>query len=379
MIPKARGLDISRWQGSFCAEKARAAGIDAVICRCAYAASEDSCWEKFAPAVVASGMALGAYGFLTAHYHSKNGGSPEAAREAMNGQVDAWLELCRRQGCGLLAIDQELETGSVMALTKEENTALLAAACRRIAAAGVRPVVYASASWVQSFIDWPALEASLWVAWYPAATASANFTAWGDGTFPAGKYGDLLRELLAAGRLFAWQYGSTGWGEYYGASSANIDRNWLYQPIKEETPMYTSDTLKIGPVSAGDRATLRALAESLYLPAWDAGDYLIVGPMSSGDRAAVANKALALGLPCQDCAAPEPEEEPVEGGEDAPPAADTEGPAGEAPGDGQESEAARLEQVLAALERIETLQQDTCQVLGAVCKRLAAAGAQLAG
>ena len=93
--------------------------------------------------------------------------------------------------------------------------------------------------------------------------------------------------------------------------------------------------------------------------------------MSSGDRAAVANKALALGLPCQDCAAPEPEEEPVEGGEDAPPA--------ETPEGGQESEAARLEQVLAALERIETLQQDTCQVLGAVCKRLAAAGAQLAG
>lgn len=46
-----KALDISKWQGSFCAEKARAAGIDAVICRCAYAASEDSCWEKFAPPV----------------------------------------------------------------------------------------------------------------------------------------------------------------------------------------------------------------------------------------------------------------------------------------------------------------------------------------
>lgn len=359
MIPKARGLDISRWQGSFCAEKARAAGIDAVICRCAYAASEDSCWEKFAPAVVASGMALGAYGFLTAHYHSKNGGSPEAAREVMNGQVDAWLELCRRQGCGLLAIDQELETGSVMALTKEENTALLAAACRRIAAAGVRPVVYASASWVQSFIDWPALEASLWVAWYPAATASANFTAWGDGTFPAGKYGDLLRELLAAGRLFAWQYGSTGWGEYYGASSANIDRNWLYQPIKEETPMYTSDTLKIGPVSAGDRATLRALAESLYLPAWDAGDYLIVGPMSSGDRAAVANKALALGLGCEDYTAPAEPEKPQE------------------PEDRPQEPAVDLTEVLAALGRIETAQAAQGQQLTAMMDKLTAAGAAL--
>lgn len=35
MIPKARGLDISRWQGSFCAEKARAAGVSTVILRAA--------------------------------------------------------------------------------------------------------------------------------------------------------------------------------------------------------------------------------------------------------------------------------------------------------------------------------------------------------
>ena len=80
---------------------------------------------------------------------------------------------------------------------------------------------------------------------------------------------------------------------------------------KEENIMY-SDTLKIGPVSGGDRKAMAALAESLNLPHVDAGDYVIVGPASEGDRKQIVAKAQSLGLGVENYLPPEPEvpEEP---------------------------------------------------------------------
>ena len=227
-----KALDISKWQNSFDAAAAKAQGIGTVICRCAYAAKKDACWDTFAPAVKAAGLGLGAYGFLTAHYAAQASGF-EAARAAMRRQVDLWVRLCKAQDCGLLAIDQELESGNKMALDKAQNTALLAEAAGLIRAAGLCPLVYASASWVQSYIDWQAVGADLWVAYY--AAPASDFAAYADGSFPGGRYGDLLRQLDAAGRLFAWQYGSTGGlGAKYGAGSENIDRNWQYKEWREQ-------------------------------------------------------------------------------------------------------------------------------------------------
>lgn len=80
---------------------------------------------------------------------------------------------------------------------------------------------------------------------------------------------------------------------------------------KEDNTMY-SDTLKIGPVSGGDRKTMAALADSLGLPHFDAGDYIIVGPASEGDRKQIVAKAQSLGLGVENYLPPEPEvpEEP---------------------------------------------------------------------
>lgn len=79
----------------------------------------------------------------------------------------------------------------------------------------------------------------------------------------------------------------------------------------ESNMTYTSDTLKIGPVSGGDRSTLKDLADGLGLGYEDQGDYLIVGPMSAGDRSTVAAKAQALALGCVDYFEPEkPQNQP---------------------------------------------------------------------
>lgn len=96
---------------------------------------------------------------------------------------------------------------------------------------------------------------------------------------------------------------STAWNTVYtyGPGEGPVEQK------KEETNMtFTSDTLKIGPVSGGDRQTMADLADKLGLNHTDSGDYIIIGPASVGDRQTVAAKALALALGCEDYMPPDP-------------------------------------------------------------------------
>ena len=328
-----KALDISKHQNTFAPAKARAAGISTVILRAAYGASRDARFERFAADCKAAGLAIGAYIFLTHHYYNKNGGSVQAARDILRQQVSALLETLAGRGVtSWVALDQELEAGQTMSLTPAENTDLLNEAARWLRDAGYAPCVYCSASWAKSRLVVEQLDCPLWLAYYYADPADPDFdgcaaienvdTAWGKYTCSLGR------------KLCGWQFGRIGYGAKYGVGSANVDRDWIYFQ------------LKIGPVSAGDRSAIRTLAESLCVPAADAGDCIIVGPMNGSQRAAVSNKALTLGLGCEDYTAPE------EGGRDA--------------------------QMLAALERIETEQQRQAGRMDAVLEKLRTAGGALA-
>ena len=350
-----KALDISKHQNTFNPAAAKAAGIATVILRAAYGGARDVRFERFAAGCRAAGLATGAYIFLTHHYYNKNKGSVETARAILNGQIDALLETLAGQGVtSWVALDQELEAGQTMALAPAENTALLNEAAARLRQAGYAPCVYCSASWAKSRLDVERLDCPLWLAYYYADPDDPDFdgcaalenlnTAWGEYTRSLGR------------KLCGWQFGRIGYGAKYGVGSANVDRDWIYfQPDdeKEELPMFTSDTLKIGPVSTGDRAAIRTLAEGLAVAAADDGDYIIVGPMSAGDRVTVAGKAMSLGLGCEDYTAPEePEDKPQE------PAVD-------------------MTEVLAALGRIEAAQEAQGQLLTVMMNKLAAAGAAL--
>ena len=63
---------------------------------------------------------------------------------------------------------------------------------------------------------------------------------------------------------------------------------------------FTSDTLKIGPVSTGDRKTMTEYAGRLGAAVRDEGDYLVAGPMNEKARDAMAAKARELSLGCAD-------------------------------------------------------------------------------
>lgn len=364
-----RALDISKHQDMFNAQTAKAQGISMVLCRCAYGTSKDIRWDAFAPAVKAADMELAAYGFLTAHYWGKNGGNFAQAQVLMRQQVSTWIGLCTQQGCKTLAVDEELEKNQVMGLTKADNTTLLIEACQMIEAAGLKPLIYCSASWAQGRIDTTRCKYPLWIAYYYADPNDPDF----DGCKPIEQVNTgYSRYMVALGdQLYGWQFGRIGFGGKYGVGSANVDRDWIYfQPDedeKEELPVFTSDTLKIGPVSTGDRNTIRTLAESLVVAAVDDGDYIIVGPMSAGDRANVAGKALALGLGCEDYTAPAEPEKP-QGPEDKP-----QEPAEPSADLAEVLEAlanadAKLVEALSAATRLEAGQQAIMERLNAIFK-----------
>lgn len=297
-------LDISKHQGSFNPSVAVSNGIDSVVLRVAYATSKDSMWEDFSTSVKGSGMAYGAYGFLTAHYTTK-ATTLQQGISVLTEQVNTWINYCKEKGFTMLAIDQERESGYSMAFGKTDNTTLLKTGVELIRKAGLTPVIYASASWINSYIDWKSIDCDFWVAYYALNSKDSDFIAYSDGSIPSGTYGSLMSSMKSANKLFAWQFGSTGnLGKKYGAGSDNIDRNWQYKYILtgEEgditVPTYKSNTLKIGPVSTGDRTTMQEYADSIGVDHFDEGYYIIIGPMDDEQIRLISSKAISLGLGC---------------------------------------------------------------------------------
>ena len=355
-------LDISKHQTSFDASTAKAQGISTTLCRCAYASSKDICWDAFAPAVQAAGMQLGAYGFLTAHYTSKASNFAQA-QAVMREQVQTWIDLCKAKGCTVLAVDQELENGNTMLLvSKTYNTRLLQEAVSMIRAAGLTPLIYTGASWCLSYIDWASIDCDFWIAYYASSAKDSDFSAYADGTFPAGQYGDLLRSIQASQKLFAWQYGSTGnLGPKYGVGSVNVDRNWKYKNLEDKPMEFIPVTGKQLEVTNAEKPACQAFASAdvndqkyinLALGTYDVvamGDSITIGGMTAPWLKIIVDGdiwyCLALSDRCRIVDKPD-------SGVD-------------------------LSEVLAALSRIEAAQKGTDAKVQIVLDKLSAAGAAL--
>lgn len=285
-------IDVSVYQGDIDWAQVRAAGVFAAVIRAGYGRyieQEDKKFRRNYERARAAGIPVGVYWFSYAQ-------TPEqAAREA-----DACLAVLAGRALQMpLYFDQEEN-----AIPAASRTACAVAFLDRLRQRGFAGLTgYYTYTAYFATVDIPTIQAhadTLWLADY-----RQNY----DKTIPRDMH----------------QYSSSG---SVPGISGRVDMNRLYRDFpgelaeKEDTPMYTSDTLKIGPASAGDKRAIRTLAESLALPVAEEGDCLIVGPMSAGDRATVSNKALALGLGCEDytsLAEPEaPQDKPGEGEQDKP-------------------------------------------------------------
>lgn len=354
-----KALDISKHQSCFNAATAKSQGISTTICRCAYATSKDIKWDLFAPAVKAAGMELAAYGFLTAHYKSKNGGSLVQAQVVMRQQVSTWIGLCNQHGCKTLAVDQELEAGASMPLTKADNTSLLIEACQMIEAAGLKPLIYCSASWAQGRIDTSRCKYPLWIAYYYADPNDPDFD--GCKTLEQVNTGYSRYMLNLGDQLYGWQFGRIGYGAKYGVGSANVDKNFIY---KEDKPMAfepisgkqlrctSAANPKCETFSAPDtNASLGALELDQVCEVTAKGGTVELAGMTGTWYKIIdnGNEVYCLELPDGRCVV-----------EDVPAAP-----------------AVDLSEVLAALSRIEVAQKGTDAKVQTVVDKLAAAGAAL--
>ena len=224
-------LDVSKHQVSFAPSIAKANSVEIVFCRCAYGEYEDVCYKEFSNSINRNGLQLGAYGFSTWHYKNKNGGDANAALTLFSKQLELWVKLAKEKGAKWLAIDQEIESGKELGITREQNTELLNYGVDYIKSKGIIPFVYASASWFRDRINTDLLNCDLWVAYYDNNTRDKdfdNFPAF-DGGFPNTYWGNYIKDFYDKNRLFAWQFGSTGGGVRYGAASVNIDKNYCYK------------------------------------------------------------------------------------------------------------------------------------------------------
>lgn len=302
-------IDISHHQASYNARQAVAQGIKHVICRAGYGTTKDSKVDAFALNALEAGQELWAYGFATWHYDSINGKSFDTARQKMQEQTATWVAEAKARGVsGYLVLDQELESGKTMSLTKTQNTQLINEAMGIIRASGFEPLLYASASWLLTRVDLSAYTGKVWVARYYWDPNDGDFTDRSDDIdrLKAGQYTTLMKQLRDAGRLAGWQWGRIGYGEKYGVGSANVDKNfWYLLPEEGSTgpvqvsadPMYIS----IGPASAGDTASITAELDKRLIE-WDKGangEVITRVACSSGDQAKMVEMAVTLGLPIQ--------------------------------------------------------------------------------
>ena len=325
---KAAAIDVSVYQGDISWAQVKASGIYAAVIRAGYgryASQEDRKFQQNYTNARDVGMPVGIYWYSYAK-------TPEDARL----EADICLQVLGDRALQMpLYMDQEWKDTPAAS-----RTACAVAFLDRIRERHAGLVGYYTYTSYFASVDIPTIQQHCDTIWLADYRANYNQT--------------IPRDMH--------QYSSSG---TVPGISGRVDMNRLYRDFpgeleKEDKPVFTSDTLKIGPVSTGDRAAIRALAESLGVEAVDDGDYIIVGPLSTGDRAAVAGKALALGLGCEDYAAPEEPEKPQEPADPEQPAVD-------------------LSEVMAALGRIEAAQAAQGKQLVALMDKLAAAGAALAG
>ena len=283
-------LDVSRWQGRIDWDTVKASGrVHGVMLRALGSRSGtpyiDPMFETNYSACTRLGIPVGVYYYSCAVTAPQRDAELALLHDALRGKL---LQLPA-------AID--VEDARLRALTPDALSALVAGAARQLEHWGLYAMVYTYTHFADTALHMDTLAPfDLWLADY---RANPDQTIQRD-----------MHQYTSSGAV-------AGIGGRVDCNRAYVDFPTLVRAAgkngfeKEDNTMY-SDTLKIGPVSGGDRKTMAALAESLGLPHFDAGDYIIVGPASEGDRKQIVAKAQSLGLGVENYLPPEPEvpEEP---------------------------------------------------------------------
>lgn len=246
---KMVGIDISKHQGTVNFEKVKASGIQFVIVRAGfgmYESQKDPRFDEYYDGAKRSGLHIGAY------WYSYATNVDEAKREA-----ETCLSVIKgKQFDFPVWFDQEYEPG-IKAASKETRTACVKAFCDALESAGYYTGLYCSRDWLNNWLDYNALKQyDIWVAAY------ANTP--GKVALPYG----------------IWQRSSQG---RIDGIDTNVDLDECYKDYPSIIKSaglngYTKDesaetaqkpstarlqVIKIGPITEGDAAKIKALCDSL--------------------------------------------------------------------------------------------------------------------
>ncbi len=279
----AHGIDVSKHQGTIDWDKVKASGVRFAILRAGYgryASQKDPTFERNYSECERVGLPVGAYWYSYA---------TNPADAATEGRLFAQV-LAGKQFEYPVYFDQE--DGSIPAAQRTDCALAFLDAMGPDWYKGY----YSYTSWMRT-VDLDAIRQHCDTVWLADYRATPDQTIQRD-----------MHQYTSSGTV-------AGIGGRVDCNRAYVDFPAIIRAAgkngfeKEENIMY-SDTLKIGPVSGGDRKTMAALADSLGLPHFDEGDHIIIGPASEGDRKQVAAKAQALGLGVADYLPPEEPDEP---------------------------------------------------------------------
>lgn len=257
------GIDVSKHQGKIDWDAVKASGVQFAILRAGYGkyvSQKDATFEFNYAECKRVGLPVGAYWYSYAATVADVKAEMQAFLAAIKGKTFEYP----------VYFDQEYEP-AIKALTNAKRTQLVQTALDTLQAAGYYAGLYASANWVNQWLNPAELtQYDLWAAQYGAnCGAKLPFGIWQhtstgrvagiSGNVDCNRaYKDYPAIIKAAGlNGFAK---SKPADETNGTNTATPDKPAV-------TPLYQ---LTIGPMTAGDKATLTNAAKALGLPVYDA-------------------------------------------------------------------------------------------------------------
>lgn len=150
----ARGIDLSHWQGSVDWKKAAKDDVKFAMLGTRYNGAVDPFFHEFAAGASAAGIELGAYIYSYA-----------MTAEEAEAEADFVLKLIKDYPISY-PVAFDMEDSRQGKLSKSQLADMANVFCKKIAAAGYYPIIYANDNWLANKLDMSLMNYDVWVARY---------------------------------------------------------------------------------------------------------------------------------------------------------------------------------------------------------------------
>ena len=291
-------IDVSKHQGTFNWNAAYNKGIRHAMIRAGYGSylsQKDPQFERNVKECERLGIHWGAYWYSYAT-------SPAQAKQ----EAKVFLQVMKGKKPTMpLAYDIEYEPG-ILALSNSTRTEMVKSFLGEVEKAGYYGILYASASFIKSYLNYNSLKQyDVWVASYtttvncPLPYGIWQYSSKNPLDIPG--YGNSLdcNHVYKDYPTIIKNASLNGWTK--DVTTPDITEEEDKENTSKPNTATNTQLITIGPVSSGDRNTIKALCTSLQLVSMglykeNADGSITVGPVSSGDAYLIMRKCDELQL-----------------------------------------------------------------------------------